>query len=291
MKKAGFIDISIDSYHPNKCIAGLRSGKYKDKIDVGFAYEEKKGGGRSIDKWCEDNKVKKMTSPQEIVNAADAIAVFAPDNPERHFELAEYALKSGKPTFIDKTFAADVKTAKEIVALAEQYKTPIFSASAFRFADEIWNWNANYRGTNRVTFVSTRGAEEWPRYSIHQIEMVIPMIGVGVKRVMQVGKNNVVALALDYGDDRSGVINCIKTNSKYGLNQGFEINAVFGTEMALSKQLTSGTVFNRLAEAQAEFFIAGKEPVPHEEIIEGIRIIDAGNKAIQKPYTWIEVEQ
>lgn len=289
MKKVGFIDISIDSFHPNKCLAGLRAGKYKDAIDVGFAYEEKKGVGRSVDKWCEDNKVKKMTSPREVVKAADAIAVFAPDNPERHFEMAEYALQSGKPTFIDKTFAPDVKTARKIVALAEKHKTPIFSASALRFADEIWNWNVNC-GTKRVTFVSTRGAEEWPRYSIHQIEMAVPMIGVGVKRVMQVGKNNVVALALDYGDDRSGIINCIQTDPN-GQGQGFEINVVFGAEMALSKQITSGTMFARLAEAQAEFFITGKEPVPHDEIVEGIRIINAGNKAVQQPYTWIQVEQ
>lgn len=43
----------------------------------------------------------------------------------------------GKPIFIDKPLTLSLESAKRMVALAEKYKTPFFSASSLRFSEQI----------------------------------------------------------------------------------------------------------------------------------------------------------
>ena len=59
-----------------------------------------------------------------------------------HEELSQLPLKSGKPTYIDKTFAPDYPTAKRIFDLAEANGTPCYSTSALRYACLLYtSWN------------------------------------------------------------------------------------------------------------------------------------------------------
>ena len=51
----------------------------------------------------------------------------SPDNPEMHEELCALPLASGKPTYVDKTFAVSRQAALNIVEMARQGKTPFFS--------------------------------------------------------------------------------------------------------------------------------------------------------------------
>ena len=53
-------------------------------------------------------------SIEELCEKSDNILILAPANPETHLKYAKIALSYGKTTYIDKTFAPDLKTAKEI---------------------------------------------------------------------------------------------------------------------------------------------------------------------------------
>jgi len=286
MKKIGFIDYYIDNFHANKYVGWFRESEFKDKMDVAYAYEEKCIGGKNIDQWCAENKVAKLNSPEEIVAKADYIIVLSPNNPERHYELSEYALKSGKPTYIDKTFAPDTKTAKKLIALAEANNTPMFSTSGLRYSKELAGFMKNTENT-QVSFISIRGPSTWEAYAVHQVEMVVMALGRGAKRVMQISKGKVAAIIVDYEDNRSAIINA--ANSVKG-NQGFEVNAQYG-DTAISFSITDyDYFFKALIKAIAIFFETREVPVAHEDTYEVMKIIEGGKRALKKPFTWIKLE-
>ena len=78
-------------------------------------------------------------------------------------------MKYGKTTYIDKTFAPDLETAKAIFAVAEKYNTKIFTSSALRYAEEI----ADYTDVKNVMIKG--GGRSLEEYIIHQIEMAVKL--------------------------------------------------------------------------------------------------------------------
>jgi hypothetical protein len=134
--------------------------------------------GMSTDEWCELHGVIRCNSIKELCEKCDYVVVLAPSNPEKHLEYAKEVFECGKSPYIDKTFAPDYATAKEIYALAEKYGVKFFSSSALRYAEEL---NA-YMGTAKA--ISTvGGGSNLDEYIIHQIEMAVKCLGVGAEKV------------------------------------------------------------------------------------------------------------
>ncbi|MFA5858105.1 MAG: Gfo/Idh/MocA family oxidoreductase [Elusimicrobiota bacterium] len=296
MKKIGFIDHYINNFHSNNYVKWIRQGKFKESMDVAYAFEETVSNNVDITAWCKNNKVEKLLTPEEVVEKSDYLMVLSPNNPERHWDLCEKALSSGKPVYVDKTFALDVKMAKKLIALAEKNNTPMFSTSALRYSVELESFINNVKKEKVIPFVSTRGPNEWCVYAIHQIEMMVMLIGTGAKRVMRTGAGNAVVMNIDYGDDkRSAVANCILGTTKIDaqtFGQDFELSAMFDTGGACGiPRIDVGKCFLRLIDDICDFYETRKIKVPHEQTLEVMRIIDAGNRANEKPYTWVEVEK
>ena len=128
MKKIGFIDHYLDEWHANMYPGWIRAA-CNGEWDVALAWEEKaKPGGKAIDAWCAEQKVGRAASKEKLVRECDAIVVLSPDNMERHEELADLALRSGKPVYVDKTFAPTVAAARRMFAKAREHGTPMYSS-------------------------------------------------------------------------------------------------------------------------------------------------------------------
>lgn len=93
--------------------------------------------GKTLEEWCQEQKVGKASSVEQIVKECDCIVVLSPDNPERHEDLSDLSLKSGKPVYIDKPIAPTLKEARRLFEKVEKYKTPMMSSSALRFDSEL----------------------------------------------------------------------------------------------------------------------------------------------------------
>lgn len=292
MKKIGFIDYYIDEFHSHTYARLINEGPFADRMRVAYAYEKQNSGGQSLEDWCKQYGAAPLESLEEVVDKSDYLVILSPDNSERHEELSRYALKTGKPTFVDKTFAPDVQTAERMFQLADEHGTPVFSTSALRYSEELNRFRRDALGDSSVRFVSTRGPSSWERYAVHQVEMVVVMLGIGAKRVMQISSLPTVALAIDYADGRSAIVNAIDASTVINdvpYEQGFEINMQFG-DGAVSLQIRDGNVFyTNLIETMCSFFETRVVPVPHEETIEVMKILDAGKIAIESPKEWIEV--
>ena len=133
MKKIGIIDYFIDEWHSNTYLGLFERASKALGVDykVTYAYAEVEQPGKMLtDDWCAKNNVTRCYSIEELCEKSDNILILAPANPETHLRYAEAALKYGKTTYIDKTFAPDLETAKAIFAVAEKYGTKIFTSSA-----------------------------------------------------------------------------------------------------------------------------------------------------------------
>ncbi|MBE6703135.1 MAG: hypothetical protein E7585_06965 [Ruminococcaceae bacterium] len=205
MKKIGFVDFYLSEWHANnypKWIAQANEVLGTD-YQVAYAWAEldvSPRDGVTTVQWCEKYGATPCATLRELCEKSDVILVLAPSDPDKHLPYAKQVLPFGKPTYIDKTFAPDTATAREIFSLAQKYGTPLFSSSALRYATEL----DEIAGSRRLAVTgSGHSAEE---YIVHQAEMVVKTLQTGAKKVraMQMGLLSVFEVA--YDDDRAATM-------------------------------------------------------------------------------------
>lgn len=175
MKKIGFIDYYSSEWHANNYPAWIKESCEKHGYDyaVKYAWAERDISlfdGKSTEDWCKEFGAEKCDSIEELCEKSDVIVILAPSDPDKHLGYAEKALKFGKRTYIDKTFAPDFATCEKIFKIAEQYKTPFFSTSALRFATEL----EPLVGSDKI--ITTGGGGNFEEYIIHQVEPAVKVL-------------------------------------------------------------------------------------------------------------------
>jgi hypothetical protein len=284
LNKIGFIDYYLDEWHANQYVKWIHDPARGGKHQVSYAWAEiDRPGGISTADWCRNNNVQQAASIEELVEKCDSIVVLSPDNPEMHVSLSEIPLASGKPVYIDKTFALDVHSAAQMFDRAAKYHTPMYSTSALRYAVEL----AEYKGPGTlgkdIALVAAHGPGQFGNYSIHQIEMVVMSIGLGAKRAICTVSGNSPMVTYDYGDGRRSVVHCMPW-----AGFGLEVLAQNGEGASLSieKDFWPSFIDNLLA-----FFDTKQPAVPKEETLEAVAMVETGLKAIENPDQWIAVEK
>lgn len=201
MKKIGFVDYYISEWHADNYPAWIKSTCEEKGLDyeVAYAWAEEyvsPVSGMNTDEWCKNNGIQRCETLAELCEKSDVIVILAPSDPEKHLGYAKEVLKYGKRTYIDKTFAPDLKTAKEIFAIAEQYNTPFFSTSALRYATELDSYE-NCRQT-----MATGDGGNFAEYIIHLIEMTVKKLGTGAEKILAEKIGTQTHLQISYPDDR-----------------------------------------------------------------------------------------
>ena len=182
MKKIGFVDFYLSEWHANnypnwiKEVCADKGYEY----ELAYAWAEQDISpvdGVSSAEWCATFGAELCPTLEELCEKSDVIFILAPTNPEKHLEYAKTALKYGKRTYIDKTFAPNYEEAAAIFALADQYGTACFSTSALRYGTELDTFE-------NPTKVVTTGAGRTPdEYIVHQVEMIVKLLGCNIKAV------------------------------------------------------------------------------------------------------------
>jgi hypothetical protein len=214
-----------------------------------------------------------------VVAESDCLVVLSPDNPERHEDLCDLPLRSGKPVYVDKTFAPDLETGKRLFAKAETHHTPMFSSSALRYVEGL-EQAVQQLGGQPAGFAGTRGPGEWSNYSIHQLEPLVMLLGTGADRVLASGNAQARVLTVAYPDGRRATL--LQTADH---PFGFTIQSV-GKTLLLTDM---GDFFPRFIEAMLAFFASGQPPVPKEQTLEIMALLEAGGRALSVPDAWVSV--
>ena len=277
-KKIGFIDYYLDEWHALNYPQFIKEAT-DGEFEVAYAYAEMdKPGGMTTDQWCEKYGVQRLDSIDEVVEKSDCLIVLSPDNPERHWDLCQKPLRSGKRVYVDKTFALEKSTAEALVKLAEENNTPFFSTSALRFADELKDIDRE-----GICFINSRGPGNFDTYSIHQIEPIVVLMGSKAKRIMSVGNGKYESMVIEFEGNRSIVM------SQYGWT-GVDFSMLVNYEDGKTVTVPAMTnTFPNFIKAMCDFFKTGEIKAAHDETVAIMGIIEAGSKALANPNTWIEI--
>jgi hypothetical protein len=282
MKKIGFIDLFIDEWHANNYPDMIRKSKWKDQVELTLAWEEAPQGGKCLKDWCKQFGVTPARSIEQVVSECDGLVVLAPSNPEVHERLADLPLRSGKCVYIDKPFAPDVAAARRMFEKAGRNKTPLMSCSALRFGSKLQETLAGAMKGRKADFAHTRGGgSSFWEYAIHQVEMLVMLLGTGARRVMQCGRGATNHMVIDYGDGRRGCMTLFGGAS-------FTWTAYLEPSERI-ECLDCGSFFQGFIDAMLEFLLTGRSPIDPAETIEIAALVQTGIETLKTPDTWAPV--
>ncbi len=279
MKTIGFLDYYLDEWHANNYPAWIREAS-GGEMEVAYTHclLPHPVTGMTGPEWCEQYGVQWVDSIEELVEKSDYLIVLSPDNCEMHEELCKLPLASGKRTYVDKTFAPDLPTARRIFAHAEAHGTPCYSTSALRFAEEYVNMNSS-----EITAVNSWGPMDFDTYSIHQLEPLVMLMGVPAEKVMYLEGEGWYLLNILFEDGRPASI------SGYRRGSPMMMNFACKTDNKLVK--VESAFFQAFIRNLVAFFRTGVAPVCHEETLRIMALRGAGLEARKNPGQWVAVEQ
>ena len=277
VKKVGFIDYYLNEWHADNYPNWIR--KYSGgEFEVAYAYGEIDppiAGRISNKEWAQKHGIELLSTIDEIVEKSDVIVVLSPDNSERHYDLSKKALESGKPVYIDKTFADSKEEALKIFAVAEKHGTPCYSSSALRFSTVV-----NSVDKDGITTVTSYGAGSPNNYLVHLVEPISMLMGTDIGKVMCTASSNCYTWTLCYKDGRKAYCNI------FGREKCFNTRIVYSNKV--ETVIINDAFFDRFIEALVKFFKTSEAPVSHTETVEIMGIIELCKKAYANQEEWIE---
>ena len=274
MKYIGLIDYFIDEWHSKNYIVWIKElckeKGYEFEVKYAWSETETFEGKLPTDQWCSQNGIEKCNSIEELCEKSDYVMILAPANPEKHLLYAKTALKFGKRTYIDKTFAPNLEEAKAIFNLGKENSCDFFSTSALRFATELDEFES-------ATDISvTGGGRSFNEYIINQIEMLVKLMGVGAKEVKVSTAEADRICTVKYENGETATLNYSPANS-------FTVTAKDVTKPICSDY------FKILLDSILNVFTNGKAPFESAQTLEVIAIRDALLKGENTPNEWIKI--
>ena len=274
MKTIGIIDYYVSEWHAYKYHSILEdcARAVGEEFKIAYAYGELDVSlydGLTTAEWCEKHGAVKCDSIEEVCKKSDYIMILAPSNPETHLRLAAEALKYGKNTFIDKTFAPDYATAKEIYDIADSYGTKIFSSSALRYATELDGMKAE------KSIAITGGGGNFPEYVIHQAEMLIKILGCDVSGVHSEARSDgIFAIDVKFDSGKSGAM-------LFDPKSSYAISAMLPSGTSVEKRIDSKLIFLSLIKDILRFFNDGTVSFNLNETLSVIKLRELAIKSVK----------
>lgn len=278
MVKLGFIDFYLDEWHANNYPAWLRAAS-NGEVDVtaAFGLIDSPIGGRTTDQWCADMGIPRCHTMEEVIEQCDGLIVLSPDNCEMHETLCQLPLRSGKPVYVDKTFAPDYETARRIFILAEENGTPCWSTSALRYAAEYQN-----SAFAEVTGICSWGPNDFETYSIHQLEPLSMLVKAPARRVMFLPGDGWYTLVVEFANSVTATVSGYRDGSPFAMN--------VATKEGVRRLEITSDFFQSFIRVLADYFRTGIPPVSREETLAIMALRGAGKRACSVPGVWVPVE-
>ena len=256
-KKIGFIDLYIDEWHANNYPKWFREAKRAAEFELGYAWEEAaQPGGRPLEKWCADFGMTPARSIEEVIEKSDCLCVLAPSTPEVHEQLAELPLASGKPLYIDKPFAPSKEVAIRIFEKAAAHGTPLMSSSALRYGDQLID--GKLKAAKPAIMTTTGGGRSYHEYAIHQLEMIISVMGTDYRKISCFGDANTCSAVIEFDGGRIAQL-------AYNPWYAFSVTAA-GKDLNANFPSMDNTFQNLIADI-LKFFKTGISPIDKNETI------------------------
>jgi predicted dehydrogenase len=209
-----------------------------------------------------------VARPEDMIGKVDGVLIESVDG-SVHLERARPFLEAGIPTYVDKPFTCSVADAKELIALAERKKLPLFSSSSLRYAPEVTNLQSGGCHSGAVV-----GAEAYSpgsrdvrnpglfNYGIHGVETLYAMMGPGCETVTCTSTDGVDVAVGRWKDGRVGSVRAIRKGGT-----GFGVTAYCADKVV---PLVIGTqyIYRELLKRIVQFFETKQSPLDIRETLE-----------------------
>ncbi len=279
MKRIGFIDYYLDEWHALNYPRWVReeSGGAWAVTAAWADVEGTRFGRRTNSETAAGLGIELVCDLNRLIAASDALIVLSPDDPAEHERLSAAALRSGKPVYVDKTFAPDRASAIRMFDLAATHGTPMYSTSALRYSR---GWQPLESGD--ITGLASRGGGLLENYIIHQLEPISLFMGHDARRVLASGSPGCEFFLVEYSGGRS-----VSITQQPAL--GFAITALLRDGQAVEMQ-ADDDFFPPMIAAMIRFFDSGEPPVPAADTIALMSLREALLRAASDRGSWVRVE-
>ena len=209
---------------------------------------------------------------------ADADAVLIEINdPSLHLEYVRRCAGLGVPLFLDKPLAQDLATGLEIARIAAEHDLRLCSTSSLRFAPGLQDACAALPAPRNVsTYGSINRAAAgsslvW--YGVHAVEMLVRAIGRGAATASTHRWGEDAIVVVEYPDGRTGVVELCVGGGYGGVLRS-------GADAAPYTVVQAG-IYTAMLTELIRFLAGGAPPVPLEDAVEVIAILDAAERSSQ----------
>ncbi|MBT4140675.1 MAG: hypothetical protein HOE48_22375 [Candidatus Latescibacteria bacterium] len=268
MKRIAFIDHNLENFHANVYLKLLQTDLKKRGFTLSGCFGTQQ---KPSQEWATKNNIPYFTNIQALNETTDHYMILAPSNPETHLNLCQKVFPFGKPTYVDKTFAPDFKTAKKIFTLSDKHKVPMQTTSALRYT-EVQDYVQTIGPKNVKHMITWVAGGSFSEYAVHPIELFVSCMGPNVKRLMRRGTKNQIQLLLDLTNNRTAVVNVFpKTRTPYAAS-------VTTNEETTYFAIDTSQIFRNTASAILDLFESGKANINRKESLMIRRIQDVAEQ-------------
>ncbi len=205
----------------------------------------------------------------------------SPGDGADHLELARPFLERGIPCFVDKPFASTLADAEEMIRLAKKNKTVLMNASILAHTDVGKFFRRRFDEIGDVGLLVAKGVGPWNSGLVHGLALAQGLVGYGVEWVECIGSIPQECILLHYPNGLEAFV-LSAPSTVFPRSCSFYCSA-FSKEGAIHSPPIGDPEFHtgtrRIVELFKQMIETGKPPVPYEQILEPIAIIEAARAA------------
>jgi predicted dehydrogenase len=210
-------------------------------------------------------------SLQEAAEGVDGVLVLSGAAGD-HASQAAPALAAGLATFVDKPFALTAAEAEQLFVTAARYQAPLFCTSALRFAPQTVALRDRLAKTVGTPLVAhSIGTGDYESYAVHSLEILFGLWGGGVTSVRSSGSQGQTTVQLDYADGRRALW---QVYQRMAWQFHLAVYGTAGMDQACVSFADRYSIFRETAAQMVQFFDRRLSPVPAEQTIEIVRLLD-----------------
>ncbi len=212
---------------------------------------------------------------EECYDDVDAV-VIVDDGSGSQYQYGYESLRRGIPTYVDKPLAMTTKEALDVAKVVRETGTPFMSASSLRFVPDIVALKDEVADLGNISLCQSICGNELVYYGIHALSMYYGVFGGGAVSCVNVGQpdRNIVRVRFDCGRDLVLMV----AEGAY-MQAGYQIN-VYGQKGWRSVVPDLDSLYYYLQEEFINMLRTGVEPVPVEEEVEVIAVLEAGKRSL-----------
>jgi predicted dehydrogenase len=214
-------------------------------------------------------------TPEACAQGVDGV-VIVDDGSGDQCRYALYPLRQGVPTFCDKPLAMTAQRAQQIAHLVRETGTLFMSASSLRFVPDIVALRDEVASLGDVHLVTAVCGNELVYYGIHALSMVYSVLGGGAVSCLNVGQPERSIVRVRFENGRDLVL--IVAEGPY-MRAGYQIS-VYGSQGWRTVTPDLADLYTYLQEQFIHMLRTGQEPVPVEEEVEVIAVLEAGKRSL-----------